>query len=52
MRGFDRLPPDVRAALNEVPISVPKARTMIWIHKSYAAEFIWTKYVNVLFARP
>jgi hypothetical protein len=51
MRGFDNLPPDVRAAINEVPLSPQEAGALVARHGANAARIILTKYRDKLNGR-
>lgn len=51
MRGFDNLPADVRAAINEVPLSPSEAGVVVARHGKNAAHIILTKYRDKLNGR-
>lgn len=51
MRGFDSLPADVRAAINEVPLSPQEAGVLVARHGNAAAQIILTKYRDKLYGR-
>lgn len=51
MRGFDNLPADVRAAINEVPLDPREAGVLVARHGNNAAHIILTKYRDKLNGR-
>lgn len=51
MRGFDTLPADVRAAINEVPLHPQEAAILVARHGRSAAQIILTKYRDKLNGR-
>lgn len=51
MRGFDNLPPDVRAAINEVPLNPQEAGVLVARYGNRAAQIILTEYRAKLYGR-